>query len=130
MVYIKNGKVKGLTKKVALPLALAASAFTPVMADTTLKLVGPEGNKIAFDQTKQVAINMTSNDNVSFVEVNIELPAGLQYVEGSFQKADIEALKGHQYKVSLTPKGFHVAIYSDNLDSMGEPATRPSVPST
>ena len=120
MVYIKNGKVKGLTKKVALPLALAASAFTPVMADTTLKLVGPEGNKIAFDQTKQVAINMTSNDNVSFVEVNIELPAGLQYVEGSFKKADIEALKGHQYKVSLTPKGFHVAIYSDNLDSMGE----------
>jgi len=121
MVYIKNGKVKGLTKKVALPLALAASAFTPVMAETTLKVVGPEGNKIAYDETKQVAINMTSQgDNVSFVEVNIELPKGLQYVDGSFKKADIEALKGHQYKVTLTPKGFHVAIYSDNLDSMGD----------
>ena len=121
MVYIKNGKVKGFTKKVALPLALAASAFTPVMAETTLKVVGPEGNKIAYDETKQVAINMTSEgDNVSFVEVNIELPKGLQYVEGSFKKADIEALKGHQYKVTLTPKGFHVAIYSDNLDSMGD----------
>ena len=121
MVYIKNGKVKGFTKKVALPLALAASAFTPVMAETTLKVVGPEGNKIAYDETKQVAINMTSEgDNVSFVEVNIELPKGLQYVQGSFKKADIEALKGHQYKVTLTPKGFHVAIYSDNLDSMGD----------
>jgi hypothetical protein len=116
--------IKSLSKKVILPLALVASSLTPALAgNTTLKIQGPEGDKIAFDETKQVELMMQSTgDNVSFVEVNIDLPAGLEYVEGSFAKADIEALKTHQYKVTMTPKGFHVAIYSDNLVSMGDMA--------
>ena len=87
--------IKSLSKKVILPLALVASSLTPALAgNTTLKIQGPEGDKIAFDETKQVELMMQSTgDNVSFVEVNIDLPAGLEYVEGSFAKADIEARK-------------------------------------
>jgi len=118
MVYYIKALANGLTKKVALPLVFAATALTPALAgNTTLKLVGPADNKIAYDETKPVELKLTSpaSDQLSFVEVNVELPAGLTYVEGSFQKADIPALKAHQFKVTQTAKGIHVAIYSDNL---------------
>ena len=118
MVYYIKALANGLTKKVALPLAFAASALTPVMAgNTTLRIDFPkdgEKTQIALDETKTVNLMIqTKGDNVSYVDVNVELPAGIQLTDAVFEMANLPTLQNHQSKMERTPKGFHLMIYTD-----------------
>lgn len=122
MVYYIKAMAKGAAK-LALPIAFAASAITPAMAETgntTLKLKGFD--KIAYDDTKEIAIVLTSNaeDNLSMVEFNVHLPEGLQYVPGTFEKKLLNQLKNHRFKMEPNTDGFHVGIYNDDMEPMGE----------
>jgi len=113
MVYYIKAMAKGLTQKVALPLAFAASAISPAMADTTISIQGPTDNNIAFDETEEIAIVMNSTDNVAGLDLNVKIPAGLEIV-GDF----VKKVSTHSYKVEETADGFHVMLWSDALQSI------------
>ena len=121
MVYYIKAMAKGAAK-MALPIAFAASALTPAMAETgntTLKLKGFD--KIAYDDTKEVAIVLTAQeaDRLSMVEFNVIIPEGLEYVPGTFQKRSLDQLKNHTFKMEPNSEGFHVGIYNDDMKTMG-----------
>ena len=113
MVYYIKAMAKGLTQKVALPLAFAASAISPAMADTTISIQGPTDNNIAFDEVDEIAIVMNSTDNVAGLDLNVKIPAGLEIV-GDF----VKKVSTHSYKVEETADGFHVMLWSDALQSI------------
>ena len=124
MVYYMKAMAAGLAKKVALPIAFAATALVPALAgNTTLKIAEGDGTpftKIAFDQTKKVGIVMTSTgDNVSFVELEVTLATGLEY-QGGFEVSEKLSKLGHTYKCEPVDNTLHITIYNDNLVSMGE----------
>lgn len=124
MVYYIKAMAKGAAK-LALPIAFAASAFTPAMAEigitgnTTLKLKAFD--KIAYDETKEVAIVLTAKaeDKLSMVEFSVTIPEGMEYVPGSFKKKVVDQLKNHTFKMEPNSEGFHVGIYNDDMKTLG-----------
>jgi hypothetical protein len=117
MVYYIKAMANGLTKKVALPIAFAAMAMTPAMAEsvdykTTLKLVGPE--KMAIGQDQDVYLVMDNQvEDLSIVEFKLLMPEhGLWFVENTFELVGKNLPTGFIYKIVPESYGYKVGIYN------------------
>ena len=109
---------KVIAGKFALLMMFFLAQAVSAMADTKLYM---EDFSIAAGETKEVALILDNDQDATVLEVHIDLPAGLQYVDESVSKTDRVKGRGAEVQAS-TQTGQLVIVVTDATIAAGKGA--------